>query len=207
MRGFSNGKDGFAAVTHTGDRASCAPRDASDPGLGVCRGRDLPPFEVDATANYTITEDCPDGSTAETLVSVIGGHEEESESGVPTLDSDFLNVFILSFDCAGDLISDRGVGSADFASSPSLQEATVAGTITTRGGRSVTVDMSWEGTGPIEETKNITKFPGFIGHFKGKERDAVANGSVVVDGETLVDGSTTNARLETLEDTNIRLDP
>jgi len=27
---------------------------------------------------------------------------------------------------------------------------------------------------------------------------------VVVDGETLVDGSTTNAEIETLEDTNIR---
>ena len=32
----------------------------------------------------------PDGSTAETLVTVIGGHEEESESGTTTLDSDFL---------------------------------------------------------------------------------------------------------------------
>lgn len=167
-------------------------------------------FEFDATANYTITEDCPDGSvveTAETLVTVIGGHEEESEDGVPTLDSDFLTVLIRSIDCAGNFISDRGSGSAEFAFSPSLQEATVAGTITTRDGRSVTVDMGWEGTGPIEETNNITKFPGFIGHFKGKERDAVATGSVVVDGETLVDGSTTNAGLETLEDTNIRLDP
>jgi hypothetical protein len=34
-------------------------------------------------------------------------------------------------------------------------------------------------------------------------RDAVATGTVVVDGETLVDGSTTNADIETLEDTNI----
>jgi hypothetical protein len=167
-------------------------------------------FEVDAIANYTITEDCPDGSpveTAETLVTVIGGHEEESESGVPTLDSDFLTVLIRSFDCVGNFFGDRGSGSADFAFSPSLQEATVSGTITTRDDRSLTVDMSWVGTGPIEETNNITKFPGFIGHFKGKERDAVATGSVIVDGEALVDGSTTNARLETLEDTNIRLDP
>jgi len=31
----------------------------------------------------------------------------------------------------------------------------------------------------------------------------VATGTVVVDGDTLVDGSTTNAEIETLEDTNI----
>jgi hypothetical protein len=37
---------------------------------------------------------------------------------------------------------------------------------------------------------------------QGKRRDAIATGAVVVDGETLVDGSTTNAEIETLEDTN-----
>jgi hypothetical protein len=41
------------------------------------------------------------------------------------------------------------------------------------------------------------------GHFVGQERDAVATGTVVVDGDTLIAGSTTNARIETLEDTNI----
>ncbi len=63
--------------------------------------------------------------------------------------------------------------------------------------------MRWEGTGPIEITTNTTIFPGFTGHFVGQERDAVATGTVVVDGDTLVDGSTTNARIETLEDNNI----
>jgi hypothetical protein len=77
-------------------------------------------------------------------------------------------------------------------------------TITTREGRSVTVDIAWEGTGPTEATNNTTIFEGFTGHFQGKRRDAVATGTVVVDGETLVDGSTTNAEIETLEDTNIR---
>jgi hypothetical protein len=106
-------------------------------------------------------------------------------------------------DCAGTFVNDRGSGPADFAFSASLQEASVAGTITTRGGRTVTVDMSWEGTGEMETTSNTTTFPGFTGHFKGKRRDAVATGTVVVDGETLVDGSTTNAEIETLEDNNI----
>jgi dihydrofolate reductase len=61
-------------------------------------------------------------------------------------------------------------------------------------------------SGRIDRTSapaNTTTFPGFTGHFLGKRRDAVATGTVVVDGETLVDGSTTNAEIETLEDNNI----
>ena len=161
-------------------------------------------FEAVATANYTVTEQCADGSTAVTRVTVIGGHEEESESGVTTLDSDFVTVLIRGVDCEGNFVNDRGSGPAEFDFSPSLQTATVTGTITTRQGRSVTVDVSWEGTGSIEATNNTTVFPGFTGHFQGKRRDAVATGTVVVDGETLVDGSTTNAEIETLEDTNTR---
>jgi hypothetical protein len=160
-------------------------------------------FEFDATANYTLTEVCPDGSTRTTLVTVIGGHEEESFNDETTLDSDFLTVLIRGFDCDFNLINDRGSGPAEFSFSPSLQTASVSGTITTRDERTVAVDMSWEGTGPIESTSNTTTFSGFVGHFKGKERDAVATGTVIVDGETLVDGSTTNATLETLEDTNV----
>ena len=161
-------------------------------------------FEVDAIANYTVTKQCADGSTSTTLAQVIAGHEEESQDGVSTLDSDFLTVRILNFrDCEGDIINDRGSGEADFTFSPSLQTASVEGTITTRDGRSVTVDRSWEGTGPIETTSNTTTFPGFTGHFVGQERDAVATGTVVVDGDTLIAGSTTNASIETLEDTNI----
>jgi len=159
-------------------------------------------FEAIATANYIVHEECADGSTVQTRVTVIGGHEEESESGVSTLDSDFLTVLIRGFDCEGNFVNDRGSGPAEFTFSPSLQSASVAGTITTRDDRSVSVDMSWEGTGPIEATSNTTTFPGFTGHFQGKRRDAVATGTVVVDGETLVDGSTTNAEIETLEDTN-----
>jgi hypothetical protein len=162
-------------------------------------------FEVDATANYTVTETCPDESTSTTLVQVIGGHEEEQEDGETTLDNDFVNVRILNFrDCDGNFINDRGFGPAEFTFSPSLQTAAVSGTITTRDGRSVTVDLTWEGTGPIEAENNTTIFEGFTGHFQGKRRDAVASGTVVVNGETLVDGSTTNAEIETLEDTNSR---
>jgi hypothetical protein len=160
-------------------------------------------FEAIATANYTVDQTCPDGTTARLLVTVIGGHEEESESGVSTLDRDFLTLLMRGVDCEGNLVNDRGSGPADFVFSPSLNGASSAGTITTRDARSVTVNVSWEGVGEIETKSNTTNFPSFTGHFKGKLRDAVATGTVVVDGQTLVDGSTTNAEIETLEDKNI----
>ena len=160
-------------------------------------------FEAVATANYVVDTPCADGSVAQIRVTVIGGHEEESESGTTVLDSDFVTVLIRGFDCEGNLVNDRGSGPAEFTFSPSLQTAAVAGTITTRDERSVTVDVSWEGTGELEVTNTHTTFPGFTGHFQGRRRDAVATGTVVVDGDTLVDGSTGNAEIETLEDRNI----
>jgi hypothetical protein len=160
-------------------------------------------FEAVATANFTVTEQCAGGTTAQTLVTVLGGHEEESESGVTTLDSDFLTVLIRGFDCFGAFVNDRGSGAAEFTFSSSLQTASVGGTITTRDGREVAVDVSWEGTGALETTSNTTTFPGFTGHFRGARRDGVATGTVVVDGDALVDGATTNAEIETLEDRNV----
>lgn len=56
------------------------------------------------------------------------------------------------------------------------------GHITTRDARSVTVNMSWDGTGALEATSNTTTFWGFTGHFEGKRRDAIASGTVVLDG-------------------------
>ena len=192
-------------TAHVLDRVPRAPCSTRHPDSRDCGVEIFHRFEVDATANYTVTEICDDESTSQTLVQVIAGHEEESESGVNTLDSDFLNVRILNFaDCEGNFINDRGSGPAEFTFSPSLQVATVTGTITTRDGRSVTANIAWTGTGPIEATNNTTIFEGFTGHFQGMVRDADASGTVLVNGETLVDGSTTNAELETLEDTNIR---
>jgi hypothetical protein len=181
--------------------AACAALSAAGPATAAVET--FHRFEAIATANYTITERCADGSTVQTRVTVIGGHEEESESGVTTLDSDFLTVLIRGFDCEGNFINDRGSGPAESVFSPSLQEASVTGTIATRDGRSVSVNMSWEGTGGLEATSNTTTFSGFTGHFENRRRDAVASGTVVVDGETLIEGSTMNAEIETLEDTNI----
>ena len=163
-------------------------------------------FEVEATANYVVNQACPDGSTVPLRVTVIGGHETESESGETTLDNEFLTVLLRGFDCEGNFVNDRAIGAGEVTYSPSLQTASVTGTVTSRDGRVIAVDMSWEGTGPLEVTQNTTTFPGFTGHFVGMERDAVATGTVVVDGVTVVNGSTTNASIETLEDTNISRD-
>jgi hypothetical protein len=159
-------------------------------------------FEAVATANYTVTRTCDDGTTRQIRVTVIGGHEEEQENGESTLDSDFATVLLRGFECDGSFVNDRGSGPAEFTWSPSLQTASVEATITTRDGRTVAVDVDWEGAGPMEATNNTTIFPGFTGHFQGKRRDAVASGTVVVDGVTLVAGTTANAEIETLEDTN-----
>ena len=159
-------------------------------------------FEMVATANYTVDQQCADGSTARMFVTVLAGHESESDSGEVTLDEDFVTVLLRGADCDG-IINDRGFGTGEFMFSPSLQSAATTGTVTTRDGRIVTVDISWDGVGAIESTSNTTTFPGFTGHFVGKLREAVASGTVVVDGTTLVNGSTTNAEIETLEDTNI----
>src|SRR5918994_1214323 len=162
-------------------------------------------FEANAVAIYrNVTQPCADGTTARLGFRVTGGHEEESQNGVITEDDDFLTVFVNGTDCGGVFVSDTGTGDATFTWSPSLQTATVSGTITTRGGRSITVNLSWEATGPMEVGTNTTTFPGFTGHFVGQRRDAVATGTIVLDGRLVVNGSTTEAQIETLEDTNIR---
>lgn len=159
-------------------------------------------FEVNAQANYTVVEQCADGTTRTLRVTVIGGHEEEQVNGETTTDEDFLTVLLRGATCDNPFVNDRAFGTGEFTFSPSLQTASVTGTVTSRDGRVIEVDMSWEGTGPIESTNNTTTFPGFVGHFQGKEREAVATGTVVVNGETVVNGSTTNASIETLEDNN-----
>ena len=161
-------------------------------------------FEVNAVAIFrNVMVPCEDGTTARLGFRVTAGHEEESEDGVVTEDSDFLTVFVSGIDCGGVFVSDTGTGDATFTWSPSLQTASVSGTITTRGGRSITANLSWEGTGPLEVDTNTTTFPGFTGHFVGQRRDAVATGTIVLDGRQVVNGSTTEAQIETLEDTNI----
>lgn len=160
-------------------------------------------FEENATANWLVTEDCPDGSQAETRVTVIAGRELES----PDLDdvNTFATVLIRGFDCDFNLINDRGSGTATYTSSPSLQQAQVTATVPLRSGSEATVDVSWDGAGRTETTVNHTQFPGFTGILTSKRREAVATGTVAVDGVTLVSGATTNADIETLEDRNMTL--
>jgi hypothetical protein len=68
-------------------------------------------------------------------------------------------------------------------------------------------NVRWRGVGRAETGTNKTSFPGFLGLFVGRRGDAVATGTVAVDGETLVDGSTDDAEMETLEDLNFSWDP
>ena len=162
-------------------------------------------FEANAVAIYrNVTQPCADGTTARLGFRVTGGHEEESEDGVVTENDDFLTVFVNGTDCGGVFVNYTGTGDATFTWSPSLQTASVSGTVTTRLlGLSITANLSWQATGPLEVDTNTNTFPGSVNHFVGRSRDAVATGTVVFDGRQFVNGSTSEALIETLEDTNI----
>ncbi len=162
-------------------------------------------FEANAVAIYrNVTQPCDDGTTARLSFRVTGGHEEESENGVVTEDHDFLTVFVNGIDCGGVFVNDTGTTEdVDFVWSPSLQTASVSGTVTTRrSGHVIAADLSWEATGPMQTDTNTNTFPGSVNHFVGRKRDAVATGTVVFNGRQFVNGPTTEAVIETLEDKN-----
>jgi len=162
-------------------------------------------FEANAVAIYrNVTLPCDDGTTARLGFRITGGHEEEAEDGVVTEDHDFLTVFVNGTDCGGVFVNDTGTTEdTDFIWSPSLQTASVSGTITTRNsGHVITANLSWEATSPMEVDTNTNTFPGSTNHFVGQHRDAVATGTVVFNGRQFVNGSTTDADIETLEDRN-----
>jgi hypothetical protein len=155
-------------------------------------------LEVIGTADFrNLTEVCDDGSTVTSRVRITGGHEQETEDGVATLDRDYLRVQIQS-GCTG--IIQVTTNETDFTWSDSLQTASVVGTFTTTTGQTISVNIAWEGLNPLRVEQNNTSFPGRSATFIGRERDAVATGTVVLDGKTLVDGSTTNALIESLDD-------
>ena len=162
-------------------------------------------FEANAVAIYRdATQPCADATTAQLGFRVTGGHEEESEDRVVTEAHDFLTVFVNGIDCGEMFVNDTGTGDATFTWSPSLQRASVSGTVTTRQlGISITVNLSWEATSPMEVDTNTNTFPGSVNHFVGKSRDGIATGTVMFDGRPFVNGSTTEAPIETLEDKNI----
>jgi hypothetical protein len=169
------------------------------PGTASAATSTFDRLEVIAVPDFrNLTEVCDDGTTVTSRVRITGGHEEEAEDGVSTLDRDYLRVQIQS-GCTG--IIQVTTNDLDFMWSPSLQTASVEGTFTTAAGDTISVDITWEGTGPIEIDQNNTSFPGRSATFVGRERTAVATGTVALNGKTLVDGATTtNASIESLED-------
>lgn len=172
-------------------------------------------YEVIADSRFTtVGPACPEGSSnsnVETTVAVTAGHEDEAENGTTTLDNDYLRFGIQRFECDGSVQFDRAFSEpgdgVDFTFTASLSRAAVSGTLTTQQGRTVAVNVTWTGLGKRAEVRRSnTTFPGFHGRFEGMTRDAVAAGTVVYDGETVVNGSTTIADLESLRDTNVTRD-
>ena len=168
------------------------------PGTASAATSTFDRLEVIAVADFrNLTEVCDDGTTATSRVRITGGHEQEAEDGVTTLDRDYVRVQIQSR-CTAIQVTTNDL---DFVWSPSLQTASVAGTLTTTAGDTISVDISWEATGPIEVNQNNTSFPGRSATFVGRERTAVATGTVALNSKTLVGGATTtNASIESLDD-------
>jgi hypothetical protein len=162
-------------------------------------------FEVNAVAIYrNVTQPCADGTTAQLGFRVTGGHEEESDDGVVTEDHDFITVFVNGTACGGVFVNDTGTSDAVFTWSPSLQRASASGTVTTlRSHLSINANVTWNATSPLEVDTNNNRFPGTVNHFVGQSREADATGTVVLDGTQFVNGSTSDAQIETLEDTRI----
>ena len=152
-------------------------------------------FEANAVAIYrNVTLPAMTARPRASGFRITGGHEDEAENGVVTEDHDFLTVFVNDTGTAEDV---------DFVWSPSLQTASLSGTVITRNsGHVITANVSWEATSAMELDTNTNAFPGWVNHFVGRERAAVARGRVVYKGRQFVDGSTTDAGIETLEDTN-----
>ncbi len=168
------------------------------PGTASAATSTFDRLEVIGSADFrNLTEVCDDGRTVTSRVRITGGHEEEAEDRVSTLDRDYLRVQIQS-GCTG--IIQVTTNDADFNWSQSLQTASVVGTFTTTTGHTISVEVNWDGVGPLAVDQNNTSFPGRSATFVGRSRDAVATGTVVLDGKTLVDGSTTNALIESLND-------
>ena len=113
-------------------------------------------MEAVATANYTLDEQHPDGSTAQTRVTVIGGHFDDRGSGPA-------RIRVLALAAAGERRRH------DHHARRPLAE----GRYDPGGQRR---------NGDDEQHDDV---PGFTGHFTGQRRDAVATGTVLVDGETL----------------------
>jgi hypothetical protein len=155
-------------------------------------------LEIIASADFrNLTEVCDDGRTVTSRVRITGGHEQEAEDGVSTLDRDYVRVQIQS-GCTG--IIQVTTNELDFIWSQSLQTASVAGTFTTAAGQTISLDLAWEGLNPLRVDQVNNSFPGRSLTFIGRERDAAATGTVALNGKTLVDGSTTNALIESLDD-------
>jgi hypothetical protein len=75
--------------------------------------------------------------------------------------------------------------------------------VTRRLGITIDVNMSWASDTPMQVNTNTNSFPGRVSTFVGQRRDGVATGTVVFGGRQFVNGSTTEAWIETFDDTSI----
>ena len=156
-------------------------------------------FEETAEAFWAVPHECADGSIVEATLLVRSTRDFESpetEDTDPTARVQYLAVCPdgTSFSWAAP------AAPATITSAPNLKSVTVTGTGIARdnlgGTHEVSFDVTWTGVGPLVTTVNG---PGS----KRQQREAIATGQVIFDGQVLVDGE---ANHPTRPDPFIRVD-
>ena len=138
-----------------------------------------------ASARWSVPFECPNGSTAPDGRLIVET-DNFIEAGTTPDPNPPLRVGFIG-QCPDGTYSWGFTQAAPTQFDPDLKDVRVSGTFTgvrdNRGGlHTVSVDARWTGTGPITTTVNT---PGS----KRKERSATATATIVLDGDTLVDGA------------------
>lgn len=141
-------------------------------------------FEETAEAFWAVPHECEDGSIVQATLLVRTTRDFESpdtEDADPTARVQYQAI------CPdGTSFSWAGIVPATITSEPNLKKVTASGSGTVRDifgvTHTVSFDVTWTAVGPLMTTVNG---PGS----KRQQRQAVATGQVVFDGEVLVDGA------------------
>lgn len=158
-----------------------------------------------AIAGFRSTD--PTGCIRTTVLLTAGDDVDQEAPGAPTTSSG-ASLRITRFDsCTSTVITGSGfVSDVEFDSNPSAMEATLTATIpvTFTGPEGtfvedVAVDMTWTAAGDVDREFNPNHFvfDGFIlnAQFRLVTREAVATGTVLLDGENLTPAPSVSAEI------------
>ena len=149
-------------------------------------------FEETAQAFWSVPHECADGSTVQATLLVRSTRDFESpdtDDPDPTARVQYQAV------CPdGTSFSWAGIVPATISSTKNLKSVTATGTGTARDifgvSHQVSFDVAWTGVGKLETSVRTTSNRGFsVNTSTEKVREATATGTVMFNGDVLVDGA------------------